>query len=97
MLSKGFPTNPGDLAVSLPAETGWVRLTARDQASGGTDAPSRGAKKHPAERYRDRQGRPEANGMVEEESYDPIVPVKVGNRGRTGTHWREGGNKRTYR
>jgi hypothetical protein len=48
------------------------------------------------------QGRPETGGRDEEESYDPIVPVKVGNfpcvigRGR-GTHWREGGNKPTYR
>ena len=36
-----------------------------------------------------------------EQSYDPIVPVKVGNRRAParsghGTHWREGGNKRTY-
>jgi hypothetical protein len=36
-----------------------------------------------------------------EQSYDPIVPRKVGNRraparGGHGTHWREGGNKRTY-
>ena len=33
-----------------------------------------------------------------EQSYDPIVPVKVGNRRASvrsghGTHWREGGNK----
>jgi len=36
-----------------------------------------------------------------EQSYDPIVPMKVGNRraperGGHGTHWREGGSKRTY-
>ena len=35
-----------------------------------------------------------------EQSYDPIVPMKVGNRrahkGGHGTHWREGGNKRTH-
>src|SRR5271167_2554249 len=35
-----------------------------------------------------------------EQSYDPIVPMKVGNRraparGGHGTHWREGGSKRT--
>ena len=36
-----------------------------------------------------------------EQSYDPILPVKVGNRRASarsghGTYWREGGNKRTY-
>ena len=36
-----------------------------------------------------------------EQSYDPIVPMKVGNRRASarsghGTHWREGGNKRTH-
>jgi hypothetical protein len=36
-----------------------------------------------------------------EQSYDPIVPVRVGNRRASarsghGTHWREGGNRRTY-
>jgi len=35
-----------------------------------------------------------------EQSYDLIVPVKVGNRRASarsghGTHWREGGSKRT--
>ena len=38
-----------------------------------------------------------------EESYEPIVPMKVGNHRATevcgghGTHWREGENKRTHR
>jgi len=36
-----------------------------------------------------------------EQSYDPILPVKAGNRRASarsghGTHWREGGNKQTY-
>jgi group II intron reverse transcriptase/maturase len=40
------------------------------------------------------------HGRMLERSYDPIVPVKVGNRraparGGHGTHWREGGSKRT--
>ena len=40
-------------------------------------------------------------GWVDEQSYDPIVPVKVGNRRASersghGIHWREGGNKVTY-
>jgi hypothetical protein len=38
---------------------------------------------------------------MDEQSYDPVVPAKVGNRRASarsghGTHWREGGNKRTY-
>jgi hypothetical protein len=40
-------------------------------------------------------------GRMPEQSYNPIVPVKVGNRraparGGHGTHGREGGSKRTY-
>jgi hypothetical protein len=40
-------------------------------------------------------------GKMDEQSYDPVVPMKVGNRRASarsghGTHWREGGNKRTY-
>jgi hypothetical protein len=39
-------------------------------------------------------------GKVAEQSYNLIVPVKVGNRRASersghGTHWREGGSKRT--
>src|SRR5215472_8646892 len=40
------------------------------------------------------------HGRMLEQSYNPIVPTKVGNRrapawGGHGTHWREGGSKRT--
>lgn len=40
-------------------------------------------------------------GRMEEQSYDPVVPVKVENRRASersghGIHWREGGNKVTY-
>jgi hypothetical protein len=47
---------------------------------------------------RDPEGRPEGSRRDVEQSYDPIVPVKVGNRRASvrsghGTHWREGGNK----
>ena len=40
-------------------------------------------------------------GRMDEQSYEPLVPEKVGNRrapakGGHGTHWREGGNKGTY-
>jgi hypothetical protein len=38
---------------------------------------------------------------MEEQSYDPVVPVKVENRRASersghGIHWREGGNKVTH-
>jgi hypothetical protein len=40
------------------------------------------------------------HGRMREQSYNLIVPTKVGNRrapetGGQGTHWREGGSKRT--
>ena len=49
--------------------------------------------KHPAQEVPDDRGRPEASGKGEEQSYEPIVPEKVGNRrapamGGHGTHWR---------
>jgi hypothetical protein len=38
---------------------------------------------------------------MEEQSYDPVLPMKVENRRASersahGIHWREGGNKVTY-
>jgi len=47
-----------------------------------------------------RVDRRKRGGMLEQ-SYNLIVPMKVGNRraparGGHGTHWREGGSKRTY-
>ena len=47
---------------------------------------------------RDPEGRPEGSRRDGEQSYDPIVPAKVGNRRASlrsghGTHRREGGNK----
>ncbi len=49
--------------------------------------------KHLAEEVPGCQGRPEASGKGREQSYEAIVPVKVGNRrapatGGHGTHWR---------
>jgi hypothetical protein len=58
--------------------------------------------KHPAEEVPGCQGRPEAFGKGREQSYEAILPMKVGNRrapetGGHGTHWRQGLNKPTYR
>ena len=49
-----------------------------------------------------RQGRPEVAGTGRQQSYEPIIPTKVGNRRASvrsghGTHWREGVNRLTYR
>src|SRR5215510_3969754 len=58
--------------------------------------------RHPlSQRVTGRQGKPEATGTVDEQSYEPVVPRKVGNRRASarsghGTHWREGANKRTW-
>ena len=56
----------------------------------------------PQRRYRPPRETRGDRGWMAEQSYDPIVPVKVGNRralrgGGHGTHWREGGNIRTPR
>ena len=53
-----------------------------------------------AQKVPDVKGDRRRSGRMDEQSYEPIVPVKVGNRraperGGHDTHWREGGNKRT--
>jgi hypothetical protein len=64
------------------------------------DALPAGAKRASNGRGTGHQGRPEVSGTGREQSYDPIVPMKVENRrapetGGHGIHWREGGNKST--
>src|SRR5436190_6097812 len=54
------------------------------------------------ERYRPPMETRGGRGRMDEQSYEPIVPRKVGNRRARGgcghgTHWREGGNNRTSR
>ena len=100
MLIKGLPVNPGELSTSPDI---WARLrpTQRNQVPWGTRDSPREANK-PSTRRTCRQGKPEAQGRVGEQSYDSIVPMKVENRrapekGGHGIHWREGMNRSTYR
>ena len=70
---KGFPRNPGELAISPLA---------------------RAVTRSPRETRGEREG-------MDEQSFEPTVPMKVGNRRASarsghGTHWREGGNRCTY-
>ena len=75
----------------------WFHLTARDQASGGTDAPAEGANQHLAEEVGGGRGQPETTS----EGLGGILRVhstgEGGELAQAGTHWREGVNKRTYR
>ena len=98
MLSKGSPVNPGELAISsedcakvsrIRSETGPV---GQEGVPTGANVPS--PKSAVAKGNQRRQRR------IAEQSYEPIVPVKVGNprapaRGGQGIHWREGGNRWT--
>jgi hypothetical protein len=74
-----------------------ARPTAKGQALAGTDAPVEGANERPAEEVGGGRGKPEtANeglaGVLRTHSTD-----EGGELARAGTHWREGGNKRTHR
>src|SRR5262245_36152775 len=98
MLSSGFPANPGELPTSpeagesvQPDPMNQVPKEAR-ASSGKRTNPQRGVPATKGDR-RWQEG-------VGEQSYEPIVPAKVGNRraparGGHDTHWREGGNAST--
>ena len=99
MLSKGFPANTGELAISR--EDGSVRPTQRHQVPGAR-GPLHGkrttlnAEKPVAKGDQRRQLR------VDEQSYEPMVPMKVEKRraparGGHAIQWRDGANRWTYR
>jgi hypothetical protein len=99
MLSSGFPANTGELTTSR--EVGSVRPTQRHQVPGAR-GPLHGkrttlnAEKPAVKGDRRRQLR------VDEQSYEPMVPMKVEKRraparGGHAIHWRDGANKWTYR
>lgn len=99
MLSKGFPVNPGDLATSREDGRGAAQ-NQRHRVPWSTRGPLHGkrttltAEKPVVKGDRRRQLR------VDEKSYDPIVPTKVGNRraparGGHDIHRREGANRQT--
>ncbi len=96
--------SPGTWESSLsPRESrGEVRPVGNGPGPRPADARPAGAKRASDARGTGRQGRPEATGTGREQSYDPILPMKVENRraretGGHGIHWREGGNMSTYR
>ena len=96
MLPKGFPANTGELPTS--GEIG--RVCSPTQSAPGPWS-MRGA---PWEANNPQREKPVTKGdrrwqlRVEEQSYEPILPMKVENRrapatGGHGIHWREGGNR----
>lgn len=59
-----------------------------------------GGSEEPSTEVSGRQGNVDGPPRVVEKSYEPMVPVKVGNprapaRGGQGTHWRDGANRWT--
>jgi hypothetical protein len=52
----------GNTSQSPPVKSGVVRLTAKDQADVGTDAPTKGANEHLAEEVAGGRGQPETIG-----------------------------------
>ena len=78
-LSKGFSRNLGELPISS-REPGMVHPTQRTRPWGYGCAPAGSEGRHPTAEVPGRRGRPEVAGTGREQSYDPIVPMKVGKR-----------------
>ena len=81
-LSQGFPRNLGDLspppvAGMVPPDRNGPGHRQQGCAAWWSEEASHGGT--------GRQGRPETSGTGKEESYEPIVPMKVGNRRATRT------------
>jgi hypothetical protein len=100
MLPKGLPANPGELSI-FSRSMGPVHPTTTNQVPPGCGALLGESKETPTEEISARQGRPEASEKGGEQSYESMVPMKVGNRraparGGHGIHWRDGTNKPTY-
>jgi hypothetical protein len=82
MLSKGSPRNLGGLALS--PEKWRCGSPVTDRACAGLDTPGTGAKEV-SYRGTEYRGRPEGFGTDGKQSYEVIVPEKVGNRRATGS------------
>ena len=96
MLSRGLSANPGELPTSLEIGSGYAQPE-------GTRSPGHEGSPAGSEATLDEE-KPVAKGdrrrqlRVGEQSYEPIVPLKVENRraparGGHGIHWREGANR----
>ena len=97
MLSQGLPVNPGELAASREQ---WALRAAQPKAH---QVPW-STRVAPWEANNPQRGKPVAKGnrrrqpRVVEQSYEPMVPMKVENRraperGGHGIHWRDGANR----
>ena len=78
-LSQGFPRNLGDLSPP-PVEAGMVPPDRNGPGHGQPGCADSWSEEASHGRGTGRQGRPETSGTGEEESYEPIVPMKVGKR-----------------
>jgi hypothetical protein len=93
---KWIPREPRR-ALYLSRTGPWFSPTRMEPGPEGCESRPREANKLSTRRTRC-QGRPEVAGKGSEQSYELIVPAKVGNRraperGGHGTHWREGANR----
>jgi hypothetical protein len=96
MLSKGIPVNPGELPISPRTGRGSAQPEA-NQVPMETRA-SHGKRTNPQRGVPAAKGDRRRQGRIGEQSYEPILPMKVANRraperGGHGTHWREGANR----
>ena len=92
MLIKGLPVNPGELPASPHI---WAQVAPNPKTPGLRRARvASGRSERPSSGVSCDQGKPEAQARAGEQSYEPIVPMKVENRraparGGHGIHWRE--------
>jgi hypothetical protein len=96
MLSTGLPVNPGGLAAS-PEPGVSVQPDPNEPGPNGSEGAP-GKRTDPQRGVPGGKGDQSRRGRGSEQSYEPIVPVKVANRraparGGHDTHRREGGNR----
>ena len=101
MLPKGFPVNLGELPVSA-AHWASVRPNPNVTRSPGTREIPKGSEQALDEQQPVAKGDRRQQLRADEQSYEPIVPMKVANRraparGGHDTHWREGANRWMHR
>ena len=97
MLPNGFPVNPGELPTS-PVDWASVMPNPNLTRSPGMRALPTGSEQTLDEENPVAKGDRRRQLRVDEQSYEPIVPMKVANRraparGGHDTHWREGANR----
>ena len=94
-LPQGFPRNLGELSSLLLQLRGHgARLTATGPAPAGMGCTWPGSERASRGKVPAVEGDRRRPGRVGEQSYDPIVPVKVGNWGDPGPTGGKGGTDR---